>query len=72
VLLFQVYQGFDFHIAVFVPTILIGVLGGALGGVFTIINLKIARARKRILSSIASSQLQRLCRVLEPLIILVE
>ncbi|XP_067937986.1 chloride channel protein C-like [Watersipora subatra] len=70
-ILFKVYRSFDFHISIFVPTIIIGVLGGLLGSLFTFTNLKIVRARKSLLSSIQSPYLMKFCRLAEPIIILV-
>ena len=34
---------------IFIPTVVIGLLGGALGAGFTFLNLKVSRFRKRVI-----------------------
>ena len=67
----QVQQGLAVNILAFLPSALLGVLGGILGSLFTFINLKIARGRKRLLANIQSVAKQNIIRLLEPIIIMV-
>lgn len=56
----------------FIPTVIIGVVGGLLGAVFTILNLKMTRGRKKLLSTISEHTiLQKLIRLFEPALIMV-
>lgn len=55
----------------FIPTVIIGVIGGVLGSLFAIINLKVARTRKRILAHLSKPWKQSLLRLLEPAVIMV-
>ena len=55
----------------FIPTIIIGLIGGLLGAVFTILHLKMTRGRKRLLANIQSEWLQKILRIFEPAVIIV-
>ena len=55
----------------FIPTLIIGTVGGLLGAVFTILNLKMTRGRKRLLSKINTEWAQKMVRILEPALIMV-
>ena len=59
------------NIIAFIPAALLGAIGGILGAVFTFINLKIARARKRLLAKVSQQKLQRIIRMMEPITIMV-
>ena len=59
------------NIIAFIPTVIIGIIGGVLGALFTFINLKIARGRKRLLSKITNGAAQKIVRLAEPIIIIV-
>ena len=48
---------------IFIPTVVIGLLGGALGAGFTFLNLKVSRFRKRVIEP------KKYFRILEPIII---
>uniref|UniRef100_A0A2C9L8U2 Chloride channel protein n=1 Tax=Biomphalaria glabrata TaxID=6526 RepID=A0A2C9L8U2_BIOGL len=67
---FQVDEAVDINILMFIPSVVIGAIGGVLGSLFTIINLKIHRYRKRLLASITSTWLVRIIRLLEPALIM--
>lgn len=56
----------------FIPSVLIGVIGGLLGSLFTILNLKIHRVRKKILTSIHSAIAVKILRLLEPALVMVQ
>ncbi|XP_064641031.1 chloride channel protein C-like isoform X2 [Lineus longissimus] len=70
-IIFQVTQGIAVNIIAFIPTVIIGIIGGVLGALFTFINLKFARGRKRLLSRIPSVWGQKVVRLLEPIIIII-
>lgn len=67
----QVTKEIDLNIVGIIPAVLIGLLGGMLGGLFTFLNLKIQRARRRLLSKVKTSWLQKIVRMSEPIIIMV-
>ncbi|CAL1544815.1 unnamed protein product [Lymnaea stagnalis] len=69
-ILFNVDEAVDINILMFIPSVIIGVIGGLLGSLFTILNLKIHRYRKRILASISRQWVVRLVRLLEPALIM--
>jgi chloride channel 7 len=62
-ILFSVKTKLSLNILIFVPTIAIGILGGALGAGFTFISLKINRFRRRIVEP------RKWLRILEPVTI---
>ncbi|XP_052816934.1 chloride channel protein C-like isoform X2 [Mya arenaria] len=70
-ILFQIDQGVDVNIVMFLPTVIIGVIGGLLGAAFTIVNLKIVRGRSTLLHKIQRDWVQKLCKLLEPCIIMI-
>ena len=55
----------------FIPTLIIGMVGGLLGAVFTILNLKMTRGRKRLLNKINNEWVQKMVRIFEPALIMV-
>ena len=67
----QINKGVDVNILMFIPTVVIGILGGGLGALFTIINLKIARVRRRFLSRMEAKWKQGLFRMVEPAFLMV-
>lgn len=70
-ILFNIERGIDVNILMFIPTIIIGLIGGLLGAVFTILHLKMTRGRKRFLANIKSEWLQKILRIFEPAVIIV-
>lgn len=70
-LIFQIDQGVDVNILMFIPTVIIGVIGGILGSLFVVINLKVARTRKRILARLKDKWKQTVFRLIEPVLIMV-
>ncbi|KAL4234642.1 hypothetical protein ACF0H5_006283 [Mactra antiquata] len=70
-ILFEIDQGVDVNIVMFLPTMLIGILGGLLGAAFTILNLKITRFRKNILHKVKKDWAQKLIKLTEPCLIMV-
>lgn len=61
----------DVNILTFIPSVLLGAIGGILGSLFTFINLKIARSRRQLLSKVNGPQKKKIIRFIEPCIILV-
>lgn len=59
---FYVGEAIDINILLFVPTVFIGLTCGALGALFTFMNLKVARFRRKFIAP------YRILRVLEPMI----
>ncbi|XP_046549442.1 chloride channel protein B-like [Haliotis rubra] len=70
-ILFNISKGVNVNILMFIPTVVIGIIGGLTGALFTIINLKITRSRKRLLSRIGKSWGQKTFRLVEPAVIMV-
>ncbi|KAF8790282.1 Chloride channel protein A like protein [Argiope bruennichi] len=70
-ILFQVVRRIDLNIIALVPTIIVGVLGGLLGTLFTFLNLKVARVRRKLLSSVKSKGVKQTLQITEPLIIMI-
>ncbi|XP_076448834.1 chloride channel protein C-like [Babylonia areolata] len=70
-ILFNIDQGVDVNILMFIPTVIIGVLGGGLGALFTIINLKVARVRRRCLARMEAKWKQNVFRMAEPAVLMV-
>ncbi|KAK6185139.1 hypothetical protein SNE40_007435 [Patella caerulea] len=70
-ILFNINKGVDVNILMFIPTVIIGILGGTLGALFTIINLKITRGRKKLLARIKRNWIQKSVRLFEPAVIMV-
>ncbi|ELU14762.1 hypothetical protein CAPTEDRAFT_132493, partial [Capitella teleta] len=70
-ILFQVVHGIPVNILAFIPAVILGILGGILGALFTFMNLKIARSRKRLLSRIEAKWKQNSFRMMEPILIIV-
>nr|XP_039274350.1 chloride transport protein 6-like [Styela clava] len=69
-ILFQVDSTLSTNIIAFLPSAILGCLGGILGALFTFLNLKIARARRVLLSKIQTVWKKKVLRCVEPCIIL--
>ncbi|RUS70485.1 hypothetical protein EGW08_021753 [Elysia chlorotica] len=70
-ILFNVYDAVDINILMFIPSAILGVLGGLLGSAFTILYLKMTRLRKRCLASISSPRLVQFIRLAEPALVMI-
>ncbi|XP_064610554.1 chloride channel protein C-like [Liolophura sinensis] len=70
-ILFSISEGIDVNILMFLPTFVIGIVGGILGALFTFLNLKFARVRKRLLATVQRVWVQKLARMVEPVIVMV-
>ncbi|XP_078688574.1 chloride channel protein C-like isoform X1 [Branchiostoma floridae x Branchiostoma belcheri] len=69
-ILFQVRNEIPVNILAFVPTVVLGVLGGLLGGLFTFCNLKIVRGRRALLAKLSDDWKRKVVRVSELCIII--
>ncbi|KAL8619446.1 hypothetical protein ACOMHN_011797 [Nucella lapillus] len=70
-ILFNINRGVDVNLLMFIPTVIIGFLGGGLGALFTIINLKIARLRRRCLARMETKWKQHTFRMVEPAVLMI-
>ncbi|EDV26598.1 uncharacterized protein TRIADDRAFT_54760 [Trichoplax adhaerens] len=69
-ILFEVTREIPVNILAFLPAIIIGIIGGFLGALFTFLNLKFARARLYVVNLFKSTWAKKLVRILEPTIIM--
>lgn len=69
--LLQVDSDLPTHILLFIPTVVLGCLGGTLGAMFTFINVKMQRLRRKILSQITVEWKKKCVRLAEPCLIMV-
>ncbi|NWY56008.1 CLCB protein, partial [Chionis minor] len=61
----------DMNVLAFVPTILLGILGGLLGALFVSLNIKINKLRMQFFNSIPKLSLRKTSKLLETVLILV-
>ncbi|OXB75113.1 UNVERIFIED_CONTAM: hypothetical protein H355_003191 [Colinus virginianus] len=67
----QVKNLLDVHVLAFIPTILLGMLGGLLGALFVSLNIKINRLRMQFFNSLPKSSLSKTNKLLETVLILI-
>jgi len=67
----QLGSAIPVNLIMFVPALLIGIIGGILGAIFTILNIKMAKIRRRIFSRLRHAVAQKILRFFEPLVIVV-
>ncbi|KAM9223217.1 chloride channel protein C-like [Leptosomus discolor] len=70
-ILFWVKNLLDMNVLVFIPTILLGMLGGLLGALFVSLNIKINKLRMQFFNSIPKLSLRKASKLLETVLILV-
>ncbi|NXK28677.1 CLCB protein, partial [Arenaria interpres] len=70
-ILFWVKNLLDMNVLAFIPTILLGMLGGLLGALFVSLNIKINTLRMRFFNSIPKLSLRKTSKLLETVLILV-
>ncbi|XP_014792391.1 PREDICTED: chloride channel protein C-like [Calidris pugnax] len=70
-ILFWVKNLLDVNVLAFIPTILLGMLGGLLGALFVSLNTKINKLRMRFFNSIPKLSLRKTSKLLETVLILV-
>ncbi|RDD45840.1 Chloride channel protein A [Trichoplax sp. H2] len=69
-ILFEVKKEISLNILAFIPSLIIGMIGGLLGALFTFLNLKIARSRRRLVGRFKSTWVKNLIRVSEVTLIM--
>jgi hypothetical protein len=67
----QVGNTIPVNVIMFLPAALLGFIGGILGAVFTIANLKISRIRRRLIARVKQPTVQNIIRCIEPPFIMV-
>lgn len=67
----QVKNLLDMNVLAFIPTILLGMLGGLLGALFVSLNIKINKLRMQFFNSIPKLSLRKTSKLLETVLILV-
>ncbi|NXJ54190.1 CLCB protein, partial [Spizaetus tyrannus] len=70
-IIFWVKNLLDMNVLAFVPTILLGMLGGLLGALFVSLNIKINKLRMQFFNSIPKLSLRKTSKLLETVLILV-
>ncbi|OXB55684.1 hypothetical protein ASZ78_003816, partial [Callipepla squamata] len=70
-ILFWVKNLLDVHVLAFIPTILLGMLGGLLGALFVSLNIKINKLRMQFFNSLPKSPLSKTNKLLETVLILI-
>ena len=59
------------HVLMFLPAILIGIIGGILGATFTLLNVRIVKQRAQLINFVHRPAAKKFLRMLEPAIIMV-
>jgi len=59
------------HVMVFLPAILIGIIGGVLGSTFTLLNMRIVKQRTQLINLVRRPATKKFLKMLEPVIIMV-
>ncbi|XP_075350739.1 chloride channel protein D-like isoform X3 [Mycteria americana] len=70
-IIFWVKNLLDMNVLAFIPTILLGMLGGLLGALFVSLNIKINKLRMQFFNSIPKLYLRKTSKLLETVLILV-
>ncbi|KAM9024014.1 chloride channel protein C-like isoform 2-T2 [Ara ararauna] len=70
-IIFWVKNLLDLNVLAFIPTILLGMLGGLLGALFVSLNIKINKLRMQFFNSIPKLSLRKASKLLETVLILV-
>ncbi|NWU61090.1 CLCB protein, partial [Pterocles burchelli] len=70
-ILFWVKNLLDMNVLAFIPTILLGMLGGLLGALFVSLNIKINKLRMQLFNSVPKLSLRKTSKLLETVLILV-
>ncbi|XP_070575370.1 chloride channel protein C-like [Ptychodera flava] len=70
-IMFQVRKGLDVNILLFIPTVILGIIGGLLGGLFVFLNLKLARLRRLVMKKLRRTWCQNIAKFVEPCIIII-
>jgi len=59
------------HVLMFLPAILMGIIGGVLGATFTLLNVRIVRQRAALINRVHGPAAKKFLKMLEPVIIMV-
>ncbi|XP_071784612.1 chloride channel protein C-like isoform X1 [Asterias amurensis] len=70
-IIFKVMDSLDVNIIMFLPTVVLGVVGGLLGGMFVFINLKLARLRQAFISKASKKWKKKSLKIMEPCLIII-
>ncbi|XP_075069599.1 chloride channel protein C-like [Mixophyes fleayi] len=70
-IIFWVKDLLDMSVLAFIPSIVLGVIGGLLGALFVFLNVKINKVRLKLFNSIPHKHLRQLSKLLETLFLLV-
>ncbi|MEE6464043.1 hypothetical protein FKM82_006143 [Ascaphus truei] len=70
-IIFWVKDLLDISVLAFIPTIILGVIGGVLGALFVFLNLKINKLRMTLFNSIPNKHLRQWSKLFETLLLLV-
>ncbi|ELU08671.1 hypothetical protein CAPTEDRAFT_215079 [Capitella teleta] len=70
-IIFKLGNAIPVNVIMFAPAMLLGFIGGIFGAIFTILNLKITRLRRRLVSRIKPPFAQKIVRFMEPPIIMI-
>ena len=55
----------------FLPAILVGIIGGVLGATFTLLNMRLVKQRSQLVNFFSRPAAKNVVRMLEPVIIMV-
>ena len=67
----QIIQPINYNVSIFVPAVVLGIVGGILGAIFTRLNDAMNRGRKEILSHIKNAHVKRIVRIIEAVLLVV-
>ncbi|KAM7450840.1 hypothetical protein ABFA07_001533 [Porites harrisoni] len=70
-IIFQVSYDIGVNILAFIPTVILGIIGGLLGAAFTFIYLKIVRFRRSQIGKIKSVRWKNVAKISEPVLIMI-
>jgi len=59
------------HVLMFLPAILMGIIGGIMGATFTLLNMRIVKQRMQLINLVSRPAAKKFLRMLEPVIITV-
>ena len=59
------------HVIMFLPAIVLGIIGGVLAATFTLLNIRIVKQRSYLISLVHRSATKKFLRMLEPVVIMV-
>ena len=69
--LMQLGSAIPVNVIMFAPAMLLGFIGGLLGALFTVANIKMARFRRRLMAKIRRPSVEKIVRFIEPPVIMV-